>query len=583
MYVFPFDVPADLSVATDDELSALLPLIREHATSFSGTPVTQEVVAALQACRDLARTVTETIGFRADAASLAADIDTATTAPAVTAEPEVEPEVEPEPAAAVTAATRTRNPSVRAVAGQRATAPQLPADTAPVTATMHAATDIPGRFTTGQKLGGFGDAVTALTDQLDKYPRSRASAPVPAGRRVDVMTGIMDGGDVLRHEMRSFDRHGAVQIRREFPSNLRVEKNEDGFAAARFAADEKRLPGGSLIESVRQQIKGGRAITAAAGWCAPSATIYDLCGLSSLDGLLDLPELQTDRGGWQIPATGGPNFATVWNGIGNSGTTHIAEAGVVSETTKYCYDIPCPDFTDVRLGVDYVCLTGSLLQRRGYPEVVTWFTEQALTALPHKINMGVISAIVNASGAATVIPADLSGDDAISGLLSAVDLAIADAKYRNRMTFNGTLEVVLPMWVLVQLRAAGTRRNGVDLTAITDARIAEWFAIRKAVPRFVYDWQDAFSGLATGPGGANPLTALPLTVDFLIYPAGTWVKAVQPVVSLDTVYDSTRLTTNEYTAIFVEDGWAALQMCPLSRRYTAPVDPSGVVGCCPIS
>jgi hypothetical protein len=135
------------------------------------------------------------------------------------------------------------------------------------------------------------------------------------------------------------------------------------------------------------------------------------------------------------------------------------------------------------------------------------------------------------------------------------------------------------MWVLVQLRAAGTRRGGVDLVGITDARIVEWFAIRQAVPRFVYDWQDAFSGLGTGPGGAVPLTALPLTVNFLIYPAGTWVKAVQPVVSLDTVYDSTKLMTNEYTAMFVEDGWAALQMCPLSRLYTSSVDPGCLCVC----
>jgi hypothetical protein len=224
-----------------------------------------------------------------------------------------------------------------------------------------------------------------------------------------------------------------------------------------------------------------------------------------------------------------------------------------------------------------------MLQRRGYPEAVEWFSQRALNALPHKINATLIATIVAASGAATVVPSDPSGDDAISGLLSAVDLAIADAKYRNRMSFGGTLEVVLPMWVLTQLRAAGSRRNGVDMVGITDQQIVDWFAIRSAIPRFVYDWQDAFSGLPTGPGGAVPLTALPLTAQFLVYPAGTWVKAVQSVVNLDTVYDSTKLATNEYTAIFVEDGWAALQMCPMSRLYTAAVDPSGVIGCCPLS
>jgi hypothetical protein len=398
------------------------------------------------------------------------------------------------------------------------------------------------------------------------------------GAELNTMVIADDG--TARFEMRQFTRQGGVEFRRRFPRELKVKEGTDGYPIAQFAASERRLPGGSLIESVRQQVKAGRPITAAAGWCAPSEPIYDLCELSSLDGILDVPELQTERGGWQIPTGGGPNFATVWSGIGNSGTTHLTEGQVMAESpSKYCFDIPCPGFTDVRLGVDYFCLTGSLLQRRGYPEVVQWFSRQAMNALPHKINMGFIAAIVTASGAATVIPTDATCDDAISSLLSAVDLAIADAKYRNRMTFNGTLEVVLPMWVLVQLRAAGTRRSQVDMVGITDAQIVEWFAIRKAVPRFVYDWQDAFSGLVTGPGGAAALSALPLTVDFLIYPAGTWVKAVQSVVSLDTVYDSTKLLTNEYTAMFVEDGWAALQMCPLSRYYTAPVDPGCLCVC----
>lgn len=584
MYVFPFAIPEDLSAVSDDDLSELLGQVRQHAQEFTNKPASAEVVTALQACRDLVRTVNTTLGIRRDAATLAADIDTATTPPTVETitEPEpadvVDPDAEP-----VTAAAHTRNPTVAEIAARRAGAPDLPPEANRGAVTMHAATDFPGRFATGQTIETFGAAVQALSEQLDRYPTMRADA-ISTGQKVTATTQVVNDDGTPRYEMRSYTRHGGVQFRREFPDALRVPQGANGFAIAQFAASERRLPGGSLVESMRRQIAAGRPITAAAGWCAPSEPIYDLCELATLDGILDAPELQTDRGGWQIPTGGGPNFATVWGGIGNSGTTHLTEGQVIAESpSKYCYDIPCPGFTDVRLGVDYFCLTGSLLQRRGYPEVVQWFGRQAMTALPHKINMGFIAAIVAASGAATVIPADPSGDDAISGLLSAVDLAIADAKYRNRMAFNGTLEVVLPMWVLVQLRAAGSRRTGVDMVGITDAQIMEWFAIRQAAPRFVYDWQDAFSGLVTGPGGAAALTALPLTVQFLIYPAGTWVKAVQSVVSLDTVYDSTKLTTNEYTAMFVEDGWAALQMCPLSRLYTAPVDPSGVVGCCPIS
>jgi hypothetical protein len=102
-----------------------------------------------------------------------------------------------------------------------------------------------------------------------------------------------------------------------------------------------------------------------------------------------------------------------------------------------------------------------------------------------------------------------------------------------------------------------------------------WFAIRGARPQFVYDWQDAFTGGAFG--GSASATAFPTTVTFMVYPAGTWVKAEQDVINLDTVYDNAMLTQNQFTALFVEDGLAALKMCRDSRLYTTDVIPNGVV------
>jgi hypothetical protein len=577
---FPFDVP-DLTTASDDVLTALLGQIREFSAGLigDGVPATAETLETLRALRDLAVSVTTEIGDRADraaeAASLAGELAAATTA---AVEPTVEPTVDPVPEpATVTAATGRRTPTVRDVAARRAgTTPALDLPDRSAWATMSAAADVPG-FSTGAALASFDDAARALAARLDQYPAMGAGTAQQIGDRRPV-SAYSEDGRLL--EMRSYARHGAVQLRRSFPIELRAD-DTNGMRVAEYAASERRLPGGSLVKSMELAMKSGRALTAAAGWCAPSETMYDLVELETLDGILDLPELQTSRGGWNIPTGGGPAFSVIWAGIGNSGTTHITEAGVISETSKYCYDIPCPGFTDVRLGVDYVCLTGGLLQRRGYPELVARFTRGAFTALAHKINQGVIGAMVTAAGAATVVPADPSGDDAISSLLAGIDLAIIDAKYSARMSFGGTMEVVLPMWVLAQLRAAGSRRNGVDMVSLTDAQIVAWFAERRAVPRFVYDWQDSFSGLATGPGGAAALTAFPLTCNFLVYPAGTFVKAVQDVISLDTIYDSTKLTTNEYTAIFAEDGWAVLQMGPIARQYTVNVDPSGVTACCP--
>ena len=77
------------------------------------------------------------------------------------------------------------------------------------------------------------------------------------------------------------------------------------------------------------------------------------------------------------------------------------------------------------------------------------------------------------------------------------------------------------------------------------------------------------------------ITAWPTTVQFLAYPAGTWVKPVRDVVNLDTVYDNALLTQNQYTALFLEDGFNVLKMCADSRLYSVTIDVSGVTGCCP--
>lgn len=588
MFEFPFDVPADLSTLTPEALNALLANIRDFASGLvtGGEPITEEALDGLRASKDLAAQAATALATLADremrnveVAALLGDIEVTTTPPPVVSDTDDENEVEetttaPE-GAMVAASGRTRQPGVRDIAAQRRTQPQLPDSVDRRRfVQMRAAANVP-TFTAGQPLDRFMDAARALSSQLDQYPvESAGRVPVATdSREVIVMS---DGG--RRFPMKNFSRHGAVQFVRKFPDELTVRDGESGFAIAEHAASERRLPGGSLVESAKLAVRSGRSLTAAAGWCAPSDTIWDLCELETLDGLLDLPELLTSRGGWQIPTNGGPDFSTIWTGLG---TTHRTEGQVQAESpAKTCFEIPCPGFTDVRLGVDYFCLTGGLLQRRGYPEVVARFARGSMTALAHKINQGVIAAMVTIAGAANVIPPCSVGEDALSSLLAAIEIATVDAKYRNRMGFNSTLEVVLPWWVLAQLRAAASRRTGTNMVSVTDAMIIDWFAIRGAVPRFVYDWQDAYTAAVAGPGGQFASLALPQTVDFLVYPAGTFVRAVQSVVNLDTVYDSTKLGTNEYTAVFVEDGWAILQMCPYVRQYTATVDPCSDIGCC---
>jgi hypothetical protein len=171
----------------------------------------------------------------------------------------------------------------------------------------------------------------------------------------------------------------------------------------------------------------------------------------------------------------------------------------------------------------------------------------------------------------------------VSQVLSALEMAVVDIKYRLRLQRSATLEVVLPFWLLAQFRADWVRRNGGDYTntiTLADTEITSAMASRGVRAQWIYDWQDAFAtGAVSGsPGSATAITSLPSTLQFLIYPAGTWVRAVSDVITLNSVYDSTKLATNQVTHLFTETGWKMVQMCPLSRVYSLPIYPGGETG-----
>jgi hypothetical protein len=380
--------------------------------------------------------------------------------------------------------------------------------------------------------------------------------------------------------------HSIAMIERDYPSEFSVIGDDSDMDVLAQVANEKRLPGGSLLESVAlkhaerakdKSLANRGSLTAAAGWCAPSETLYEVCFLGTTEGLIDVPEVQARRGG--IRYNQGIAFDAIY-GDGAANFFNLTEAQVASGTTKTCIEITCPTFIDVRLGVTGICLTGNILTQRAYPEAVETFVRGALVALAHKVNYETIAAMVAGSTAVALSAVAPWADDAsvVSQVLSAVDMAVMDIQYRMRLSQQQTLEVVMPFWVLAQMRADWIRRNGNNDLTLADGEIMAAFAARNARVQFVYDWQDAFSGLATGPGAASPITALPTSLAFMVYPAGTWVKAVKDVITINSLYDSTKLATNQYTELFTEDGWAMAKLCGLSRVYTVNICPTGSTG-----
>lgn len=227
------------------------------------------------------------------------------------------------------------------------------------------------------------------------------------------------------------------------------------------------------------------------------------------------------------------------------------------------------------MGLCGLCLTAGLLQSRGYPEMIARTMRGALIGHEHRVNANVIQQMINGGTAttghtgSTAVSMVANQAGATAPVLSAIELQAEHMKHLHRMSRNTTLEAVFPYWVRGAIRADLSRRLGVDMLSVPDSRIDSWFRERGIAPQFVYDWQDIATTAASG------FNAWPTTVQFLLYPAGTWVKGTSAIISLDTIYDSALLGTNDYTALFTEEGYSTIKMCHDSRVITTSICPDG--------
>lgn len=586
----PFEVPTNdegkyaFASMSSEDLTSIKQQARAAADAYADTDVsdiTAEDIATMKELTTVVNGVDAERSRRAEAAGAFANLSTSLGEPEVEDDEVDEPVVE-EPAATTAAAAKPAAPSVAAVAAKTTPAApsQVPAQAPAVI------------------LAGANNADFQVGEELDWEKVGKAV------EKRFLQYGAFGGAGGSR-------RDPIAQFKLEYPQELTAGGGlaEDATAVIDRAASEKRLPGGSLLASLEIKRKQAQAngapnsLTAAgAGWCAPSEVLYDLCELESSDGLLDIPEINVSRGG--IKYTTGPDFSSIYSG---AGFFHYTESQVISGVTKPTMSVPCPSFTDTRLDADGLAIQADLLQLRGYPELIARFVRGAMVAHTHKINQFMINALVTGSTALS-LPSNTASHtpglgttwytdhSVVSTLLSALDIAITDYKYRQRMQLSSTLEIVLPAWVPSWIRADVTRRafydgdNGVDQFAVTMERINAWLAARGARVQYVYDWQDAFYWAAypsgapsqwqqfgTDPTSNNFVQDWPHTLQMLVYAAGTWVRGNADIITLDTVYDSTLLAQNKTTQLFTEQGILAAKTCFDSRVYTIGTANGGLI------
>jgi hypothetical protein len=302
----------------------------------------------------------------------------------------------------------------------------------------------------------------------------------------------------------------------------------------------------------------------AAGWCAPSETVYDLCEGGSREGLFELPEIQIDRGG--INFTQGLDFSPLYSDatFGWDITEAEMDAGTFD---KPCVSVPCPTFEEERLDAIGFCVTSDLLPKAAYPELEQAFIAEALIAFDHKKSRKRFAAAIATAGAP--IAAGTLGSVAAS-TLAAVELVVEGERRKYRWPSTAVMEAVVPHWLRLAFRADLSNRTGVTEFEVTDADIARWFSIRGIRIQYIYD----YTGYLLAPGVAT----MPTTAQVFVFKAGTYVEGAAPVISLSTVYDSVLLAENKNMALFFEQGVLLLKRCYGGRLINIPVCAAGRSG-----
>lgn len=419
------------------------------------------------------------------------------------------------------------NSAVERVA-QNAASPDLP-KREPIS--IVAGAEVPNKAL-GQQIGGIRELGEAFVEKF--------KAMSPSG---------MQGGQNVKYNV------ATMTLPRQDDLVATSETDQDVFTRA---ASERRLEGGSLAAARRASDNSNALV--AAGWCAPSETLYDLCDTVATDGLYTLPEVQVNRGG--IRYTKAPDVSNVdITQIGFRQTEAQAEAG----ETKSCEEIECATFDEARLDATGICIKAGLLQVAAYPELVDTSVQQYLSLYQHRYSLDTLNEVSDLIGTANT----LSGvwESAIS-LLNAVELVAEGYRQDNFLALDDTLEVVLPHWTLPALRADFAGRTGVDDKSVTDAQLVQFFLDRKISPQFVRHYQplDTSSGIAT---------TYPTTLEFMMYPAGSYVRGVTDVIRLGTIYDAASLQTNTYTELFAETGMLVAEMCNKGKKVQLPFSVTG--------
>ncbi|CAA0134559.1 Uncharacterised protein [Mycolicibacterium vanbaalenii] len=311
-------------------------------------------------------------------------------------------------------------------------------------------------------------------------------------------------------------------------------------------------------------------LVAAGGWCAPSEQEYDFCPTRPAIGLLSFPEKRLPRGGVIFPAE--PDFSELQTGFHFTEPELEAVDGEgVPTAIKNIVEIPCPpEMVEYRLEAIGWGVKSGILQKRAWPELVKKFLDEFMVEHQYRISAKSLLKVLAVSGVAKVVPTD-AVLGATTSILNGLHVRARNIQIQRRTT---TVEGIAPIWFRDVLRSDLASRDGLDVLNVTDADVDRWLADRGIYLQYEGRWQS----LTTGQPGHEDTSWWPDHVDVVLYPAGTFWRALNNVITLGVQMPFDLVRQNRQLEGFVEDEFQVGKRCDPSHLIRIPLCVNGAVG-----
>lgn len=518
-----------LAEATDQELSQALAAIAAEAGTLAGQPATAQSTQRTMELRDAAQAFT---GERTRRQELASNQAAALAELAeLTAQP-TEPTTEPQPTEPAPTEPQPAEPTEPQ--------PTEPAPPTPVTAGA------------GRPVGGVQTAAELTGSRQAVVSRPRATSRTVGLPGSGLAEGPLDREKIAEAFARKLnERAGAGSGRLDM---LRVVTE---FPDERFLrSDVSALNNRAKVDAVTQQAARMHAVenlVAAGGLCAPMEPLYDIpvVGVDDRPVQGALARFGADRGGITFrPAL---DAVTQTGGIGKWTVANDSADPLVE---KVCVEFACPGVLTEQVEATYLCLEFSNMTSRFDPEWADSVIQAQRVAHARYAENDLLTKIT--AGSKPLYTTKLLG--ATRDILATLDKITA--YYRNVHRLGPiALRAILPLWARNLMRADLVRQmvgDGLEVLAVVDAMIDEWFARRNVNVTWHLDGINPADLTTPEPdivtaaqfytlaAAQAQVPGFPDTVMMNLFPEGDWLLLDGGELNIGIVRDSATNARNRY-------------------------------------